>query len=804
MGEREFALTAPQLVLETDGDSQLMSPSRSYAVGRDPTSDIVLSDPRVSWHHAVLHVGDGHWMLDDTGSTNGTWCEGHRVHHLDVGPGSVLRFGSAADGPQCRLNALPEPTAVSRQPSALTAITGSHRPPTTVRPLPGALSAKVVRIGRAPDNDLVVGDLSVSRHHAELKARPDGRYEIADLGSHNGTYLNGQPILQALVGPGDLVGIGHSVFCLVGDELQEFVDTGDIDLDVDGLTVQVAGGKTLLDRVTFPVGQKTLLAVAGPSGAGKSTLLNALTGLRPADHGTVHYDGRDLYRDYAELRQRIGLVPQDDILHTQLPVRRALRYAAELRFPGDTAPAERAARVEEVISELGLTQRADQVISSLSGGQRKRVSVALELLTKPSLLFLDEPTSGLDPGMDRSVMQMLRGLADDGRTVIVVTHSVLSLDLCDRLLLLAPGGKIAWYGPPGETLDYFGFGHWPEAFEAFENQHDRDWAGQYRASPQYQRYIVQPADRTALPAAATAGARGAGAAAGAHGAGPAPRATAVPAPKPAPSRWRRQLSTLVRRYATALSADRTFLAVMIALPFIMGAMARALAGSRLDQATALNALLILCVGGVLIGAANAVRELVKERTIYQRERAVGLSRSAYLCSKIVVLGTVTVVQAVVLTMVALIGVKLGPPGTKGVLMPPLLEITLAVALLSLTAMMLGLVISALVKKEEVTMPLLVLVAIVQVVFCGALLQLDHAPVLNQLSWLVPSRWALGAMAATVDLGSIVPGTLTDDPLFDHRTATWLIDMGMLVALSVIFGILVARLLRRHEPAIMRK
>ena len=786
MGERPAALTAPQLVLETEGDSQVISPSRTYHLGRDPAGEIVLSDPRVSWHHAVLHADGTHWILDDEGSTNGTFAEGHRIHHLDVGPGSVLRLGSAADGPCCTLHALPERPAPDRRPSALTAITGSMRPPTTVRPLP----ARVVRIGRALDNDLVVGDLSVSRHHAELRARPDGRYEIADVGSHNGTYLNGRPVLAAVVGEGDLVGIGHSAFCLVGDELQQYVDTGDVDLDVEDLTVTVAGGRRLLDSVTFPVGQKTLLAVAGPSGAGKSTLLNALTGLRPADGGTVRYDGRDLYRDYAELRRRIGLVPQDDILHTQLPVRRALRYAAELRFPDDTAAAEREARVEEVITELGLDKRADQVISSLSGGQRKRVSVALELLTKPSLLFLDEPTSGLDPGMDRSVMQMLRNLADDGRTVIVVTHSVLSLELCDRLLLLAPGGRIAFYGPPGETLDFFGFAQWPDAFDAFENDTERDWAGQYRGSTPYRRYITgatdhRPPDTGRSPRI------------------PAPGEAPAPPPPP-PQRWRKQVATLVRRYTTALTADRTFLAVMIALPFVMGAMARALAGSRLDENSVFNGLLILCVGGVLTGAANAVRELVKERVIYQRERAVGLSRSAYLCSKIVVLGTITVVQAVVLTMVALLGVDIRPGGGSGVFLPPLAEITLAVALLSFTAMMLGLLISALVKKEEVTMPLLVLVAIVQVVFCGALIRLDTTPVLAQLSWLVPSRWAFAAMAATVDLHATVPKPLTADPFFRPTAAAWLIDMAMMLVLSVAYGLVVSRLLRRHEPAVMRR
>ncbi|MBT2394455.1 FHA domain-containing protein [Streptomyces sp. ISL-100] len=782
MGKPPVAPTPPELVLETEAGSTLISPSRDYHVGRDPTSDIVIDDARVSWHHAVLRPEADHWTLEDEHSTNGTYAEGRRIHEWDVGPGTVIRFGSPADGPRAVLLGYgPAPSAPER-PSAVSmpSATGTFRQPTTVRPLP----ARTVRIGRATDNDLVVDDLIVSRRHAELRAHPDGTYEIADLGSHNGTFLNGQPVTVARVSPGDIVGIGHSAFCLVGDTLQEFVDTGEVSLDVQDLAVSVdKGRKTLLDHVSFPVGEKCLLAVVGPSGAGKSTLLNALTGLRPADHGTVLYDGRDLYRDYAELRQRIGLVPQDDILHSQLTVRRALGYAAELRFPEDTAKSERRERVAEVIRELGLEQRASQPIHSLSGGQRKRVSVALELMTKPSLLFLDEPTSGLDPGMDRSVMHMLRGLADDGRTVIVVTHSVLSLDVCDRLLMLAPGGKIAYYGPPEDALAFFGFEQWPEAFEAFENDRERDWAGQYLGSPFHRQYVANATAQPLLPQAS------------------APEAVAPPA---RPRSWGAQLRTLVRRYAAALSADRTFLAIMIALPFVMGAMARALAGSRLTQETAMNALLILCVGGVLTGAANAVRELVKERVIYQRERAVGLSRSAYLMSKVVVLGTITVLQAVVLTLVALVGVDLNAPGGEGVLMPPLAEITVAVAMLSFTAMMLGLLVSALVRKEEVTMPLLVLLAIVQVVFCGALLKLDGVAGVEQLAWLVPSRWALGAMAGTIGLGRIVPGDLTADPLFAHSVGVWLLNLAMLVVLSAVFAYAVAKLLRRHEPAIMRK
>ncbi|MFF0752755.1 FHA domain-containing protein [Streptomyces sp. NPDC004267] len=840
MGERPVAPAAPELVLEIDGDATLMNPSRVYRIGRDPTSDFVLADARASWHHAVLRAVDDHWTLEDAGSTNGTFADDHRVGLSMVGPGTVIRFGHPTEGPMAVLLAAAPPEPVRQDPSpapaepgqqepvrqepappdpvqeqhphpgpvppspphpapaspgppppprpsavSYPALTGTFRQPTSVRPLP----VHTVRIGRAADSDLVVDDLTVSRRHAELRAAPDGTYWIHDLGSHNGTFLNGHPVTEARVTAEDVIGIGHHAFCLIGGNLVEFTDTGEISLDVQELAVTVDHGrKTLLDAVSFPVGEKCLLAVVGPSGAGKSTLLNALTGQRPADRGTVLYDGRDLYRDYAELRQRIGLVPQDDILHLQLTVRRALGYAAELRFPEDTAPAERRARVDEVIDELGLQERAGQPIHSLSGGQRKRVSVALELLTKPSLLFLDEPTSGLDPGMDRSVMHMLRGLADDGRTVVVVTHSVLSLDVCDRLLVLAPGGRVAYYGPPGDSLDFFGFAQWPEAFEAFENDRERDWAGQYRSSRFHHRYIEEATVRPPAP--------GAGAGAAEH--------EPAPPPPPKAQSWGAQLRTLVRRYAAALSADRTFLAIMVALPFVMGAMARALSEGKLNPESTLNVLLILCVGAVLTGAANAVRELVKERTIYRRERAVGLSRSAYLMSKVVVLGVITVVQAVVLTLVALIGVPLGAPGGKGVLMPPLLELTLAVALLAFTAMMLGLFVSALVRKEEVTMPLLVLLAIVQVVFCGALLNVRGTPVLEQLAWLVPSRWAFAAMGATIDIGAIVPGEKTADPLMNHTVGAWLFDMGMLVVLSVVLGLLVARLLRRHEPVVMRK
>src|ERR1022692_2623716 len=483
---------APALVVRVQGSNRTLRAGPSYRMGRDPHSDIVVDEPKVSWRHAILRLERDRWLLEDVGSTNGTFVGRQRVQRVEITDACEVRLGHPDSGPviSCSFAAEPDREATA---AATTAGPQQPRPSTPGERAPSAimqLPVKVLRIGRADDNDVVVSDLSVSRRHAELRKAVQGGYEIVDLGSHNGTYRNGQRITATMVTESDVIGIGLATFRLVGDELQQFIDTGDVSLNARGLTVRLPSGKVILDDVSFPLGERCLLGVIGPSGAGKSTLLGALTGTRPATEGSVLYDGRDLYADYAELRHRIGLVPQENILHMQLSARRALRYAAELRFPRDTSPAEREQRIGEVLGELSLTAHADTRASALSGGQQKRVNVALELLTKPSLLFLDEPTSGLDPGLDMSVMEMMAGLARDGRTVIVVTHSVANLDICDRLLVLVPGGKVAYFGPPADGLRHFGKPGWAQVFRAFEAEPDRDWAGEYSRSEYCDKYIT--------------------------------------------------------------------------------------------------------------------------------------------------------------------------------------------------------------------------------------------------------------------------------------------------------------------------
>ncbi|MFI8240106.1 FHA domain-containing protein [Streptomyces sp. NPDC085866] len=843
----------PELVLETNGQTWTLDPSRSYTLGRDPQGDIVFDDARVSWRHATVSFNGRSWVIEDHGSTNGTFLQGQRISQTEIGPGSAVHLGNATDGPRLNLSgaavaAQPQqqatpyaaqgagagwaqqtpqqqaPQAGWQQPQQAAQIPQQQGAPAEqyAQKVPGGGAGappvygdrspttfhqfaigNVMRIGRALENELVVSDLQVSRHHAEFHSMPGGRFEIRDLGSHNGTYVNGQPIAKGgsvQLGPNDIVGVGHSTFRIVGDRLEEFVDTGEVSFSARHLTVTVDGGKQILKDVSFGVPEKSLIAVIGPSGSGKSTLLKALTGYRPANQGEVLYDNRNLYKQFAELRQRIGLVPQDDILHKELTVKKALKYAAKLRFPADTTAQERDARIDEVLRELKLDIHKDKKVTSLSGGQRKRVSVALELLTKPSLIFLDEPTSGLDPGMDRDVMQLLRGLADDGRTVLVVTHSVAELAICDKLLVMAPGGSVAYFGPPEEALNFFGYDTWADVFSAFENYRDYDWAGRWKGSQHYQMYA---ADIDAV----------------------APQSVHMPPPQamkpPKPQGWGSQLMTLIRRYVAVIASDKGFLALTVILPAVLGAVSLLIdhnrgllvneavnprTGAHVPNGTATTVLLILAVGACFAGAANSVRELIKERVIYERERATGLSRSAYLMSKVVVLGAVTVLQGL---MVGLIGFSSREIPDKGLVLgsSTLFELCLPIMALGFTSMMFGLVISSLVKTAEKTMPLLVMFAIIQVVFTGCLFTLHGTLGVNEFSYLMPSRWAVAAAGATLDFNNIAPNTddpSSTDPLWNHEASAWGLDMFALIVLGVVCGFFVARFLRRHEPEVMRK
>lgn len=687
------------------------------------------------------------------------------------------------------------------------------------------VSRTEIRIGRDSGNGVVVEDLAVSRYHALLKRRGPGEWEVTDLGSANGTFVNGVRIQRAVLTSGDVLDVGRSSFRLVGETLEEFVDDGRVSFRASELTVRTGEGKVLLDRLSFSLEQESFLSVVGPSGSGKSTMLNALTGFRPAAEGSVFYDGRDLYADYDQLRLQLGFVPQEDVLHPQLRVVHALGFAAELRFPGDVDRDTRERRVREVIAELGLEPVAELEVQALSGGQRRRVAVALELMTKPSLLFLDEPTSGLDPGYERSLMQLLRDLAKSGHTVVVVTHAVQSLHMCDRVLVLAPGGQPAYFGPPDLATGYFGSEDYQGVFNRLSaGRGERDWASEFRSHEYFTRFAAEPrppgVSEVAKPRPPAAK-RG-------------EAARAIPAKR---SRGRlSQLALLSRRYLRVIAGDRRNLALMVLQPLVLGLlMLAALPAGEFDApdagvfraiSRAGLVLLLVVTGATWIGASNGIREIVKERSITRRERAVGLSIGAYIGSKGLVLGVITALQSIVLAGLAM--ARQGSHGDGSILASPSPELLLIAVGAGLAGLTLALAISALASTTEQAMTVLPVVLVLQMLLAmgGVFPDMVDKPGLKQVSYLAGTQWAFSAAASTVDLDRLqaidkiareVPTVRLDDPLesfrdvtdeidrnrlWRHDATTWLADFGALIAVTLIgLGISAAALWRRRVEVV---
>jgi ABC transport system ATP-binding/permease protein len=668
----------------------------------------------------------------------------------------------------------PRAAATSGDGNLATSMLKILRPGRTTEVPAGAL-----KIGRATDNDIVIPDVLASRHHATLMPTADGSAEIVDNRSINGTFVNGQRVDSAKLSDGDIVTIGNIDLVFAGGLLtrrsETEADTRTGGLEVRGLTWTIEGNKTLLDNISMNARPGTLTAVIGPSGAGKSTFARQVAGSTHPSSGTVTFEGHDVHADYASLRSRIGMVPQDDVVHGQLTVRQALMYAAELRLPPDTTKEDREQVVMQVLEELEMTKHLDTRVDKLSGGQRKRASVALELLTGPSLLILDEPTSGLDPALDRQVMTMLRQLADAGRVVLVVTHSLTYLDVCDQVLLLAPGGKTAFYGPPSEIGPRLGTTNWADIFSTVAGDPDASHA----------RYLERS--------------------------GPAPQAPPSAEPtdlgKPAKTSLKRQFWTIARRQVRLVVSDRGYSAFLLFLPFIMGVLSLSVPGGGPDGANvgfglpipaiqggaAPNEpgqiLVMLNVGAIFMGTALTIRALIGERAIFLREQAVGLSTTAYLLAKVAVFTAFAIIQSLIVTTITIVGKGWGEGAVdSGALLHGRnLELFIDVAATCVAAAMTGLALSALARSAEQIMPLLVVAVMSQLVFSGGMIPVTGRVVLDQMSWVTPARWGFASSASTIDLTRLVPAPLLpDDSHWKHTPSAWLFNMGMLALICIVY------------------
>jgi ABC transport system ATP-binding/permease protein len=740
--------TGPPLSITTVAGTRELPWASAATIGRDPTNDIVIDDPLVSRYHARVHGDDGGWRLQDVGSTNGTFVGGVRVHDIAVEVSVVAHLGEPIEGPWVRCDPVPGAAALAGEPTDLGKATVVHE-----------LRRDVERIGRDDANDVVLDDLLVSRAHAELHRERSGTCTIVDLGSHNGTYVNGRRVERAPLGPADVVTIGAQRLRLRDGCLTVYNDAGQSTFAAFGLTVMSDANHTLLDDVGFALDASSFLGVVGPSGSGKSTLLGALTGYRPATRGAVYYGGLDVYREHEALRRRLGFVPQDDLVQLDLTVEQSLRYAARLRFPPDVGARERGARVDQVLVELGLAQRRDLRVRQLSGGQRKRVSVALELLTKPALLFLDEPTSGLDPGLERNVMQLLRVLADEGRIIVCVTHSVDSLLLCDRVLCLAPGGVAAYFGPPHLAAAHFGREDWHEVFQDLSDRPPTEWKTPEDATAKTPRALEQPLSADAS----------------------LKRGAAILEPARRLRSWVRQFTTLTARYGRSMVSDRRafaflvfagpILGLVLLLRLPTGELERLPSGQLHLFSRAVAPLLLVTLALTQLAINLSVREIVKELAIFKRERAVGISISAYLLSKVVVLAVIGIAQAAVIVLIATS--RQGGPSDGVILGSARVELILVFGATAIAAMSMGLLASSLVTSENhlaLVLPAIIGFQVLAVTGI-ALPSVPDVPVLDQTAYVSSASWGFSAAASTARLNELqaLNNAMRQIPLREART-----------------------------------
>jgi ABC-type multidrug transport system ATPase subunit len=583
-----------------------------------------------------------------------------------------------------------------------------------------------VTIGRDGANTWLINDPRVSRFHAEIVLESSGTYQIRDLKSFNGTFVNGRAVTRQVLVAHDEVSIGGVTRVFNGSTLAVGVDVEEQGIEVRNLSISI-GNTRILSHLDFTLPSKSLTAIIGPSGSGKSTLLKALTGRILPSEGSVMVSACDVVSDYSVLRQKIGLVPQADIIHTQLTVEEALRFGAQLRLPSDSTSQEIDQRVDEVIAQLALQERRQLRVSQLSGGQKKRVSIGLELLTKPEVLVLDEPTSGLDPGLDAHVMELLRQLADQGQTVVVVTHAVENLGVCDNLVVLATGGHLVHFGSPETVFASTGVSQWSDLFTQLSK-----YEAHYETT---QEINIKKSVPTRIEINASAR-----------------RSSTL-----------KNFSTLSRRYATVIKSDRGYLALLLLTPTIIGLICWLTAsrwgygiGQLLEiginyNPTARGTTLVLVLGSIFIGLSASVQEIVKEREIFLREKNVGVGVFPYFLSKSSVLGFIATLQTTIFVSIVLFHrpVAINSPfGTKYFAV-----VVVICTVLCLSSIFLGLLISSAISTPDQAMPLLVGIVMIQIVLSGAL-PISTGRWVEAVGKFMPSYMSTNALASTTNLAEI--------------------------------------------------
>ncbi len=765
-------------------------------LGRDPAVDVLIDADAavVSRRHAEIRRRDGQCVLFDLGSFNGTLINDQRItaptplydgDRIQLGMGGpILRFNdpahpapAAAAMPAAQRNVsgavplsdistarAPAGEGVGMHTMVVKAGSGSLNQQMP-RPMEGGQQPQLLMqlafdgrpqlsIGRAPDNDIRLDGLQISNHHARLKQQGDSIF-VEDAGSTNGVYVNGARITgRRPIQNQDIVQIGPFVLQADAARGVAIFDTrSKTRIDCIDITKEVknrsGGGMIkLLDDVDLTIQPNEFVGLLGPSGAGKSTLMDSLNGMRPASSGHVLINNLDLYQHLDSIKQSIGYVPQDDIIHRELTVYRTLYYVARLRLSRDVSKQEIDQIVNEVMDVTGLSERRDVPVGQLSGGQRKRVSIAVELITKPSVIFLDEPTSGLDPATEEKIMRLFRTIAESGRTVILTTHAMENVRLFDKIVVMMRG-KLVFYGAPQEALAHIKADSFKDLYDKLEapieerisklqpmtpdasgeqkkefkkrkeqisEEVAEEWKHKFQQTPQYQRNIVQPLSGLKRDMQATAPARR----------------------RPSVTDALRQWATLARRYIEVLGRDKFNLLILFGQAPIVAFLTYLVVGH--DQPRDFP-FFVLALVAVWFGTSISAREIIRERAVYNRERMVNLGLLPYVGSKLLVLTLIVGLQCFMLfgslKAFDLLGLMDLPGYLLGI--PQLIVMIMT----GMVGIALGLFISAAVKTSEMATSLVPLILIPQILFSG--LVGVPAGISKVVGLTMPATWSFDEM-----------------------------------------------------------
>ena len=655
-------------------------------IGRDKTCDIHIDSPLASRSHAYIRKNDdGTYLLTDNNSTNGTYING------------VLLTGSKIIGVDDRIK-------IGNKSFTIRDYLSNRLPKKAVKRVDfiSLLNKKPeIVIGRSRSADYKISDFSVSMKHAKIVKR-NNRYYIIDLNSTNGTFVNNKRIKPQVFVPidsKDEIRISLKTFKLNGDstDLSEYSA-----INTEQLTKVYYGKKgnyVAVKSISFSIPSKSFIALMGPSGCGKSTLMNMLNGSNPATSGSVRISGLDLIQNIDYLKQIIGYVPQDDIVHKNLKVDKALYYAAKLRMIEDATDKEIENRITEVCNNLNITkEQRNSYVSNLSGGQRKRVSIAVELLNKPSVLFLDEPTSPLDPETIDNFLKSIRELAHkEGTTVVMVTHKPGDLKYVDRVIFMGAKGYTTYYGDEKNMMKYFNVNH---IIEVYSKLSDPDAAKQW-----YDKWIKTNTAEN-LKSVSTENRK-----------------------KQKVSLFH-QFYWLTVRYANLKLNDKQNLLILLLQPLLIP-LALVFIYGKLE----LGIIFLMAITSIWFGVSNAAKEIVEEIPIYLRERMYNLKILPYYFSKLTILSLIALIQIAI--YVAVLSMKYNNPGDGEMVNLP--QVFLFMFYLTFSATLLGLFLSVKFKTTEQVMSIIPIMLIPQIIFAGVVSEIDSKPK-EALSYFMYGRW----------------------------------------------------------------